>query len=61
MLFFILLWFSVGIQFAMFRYNSVSLTMGMNDAKYPGSPGKWIPSEHYMITIHNNNSSGLKL
>ena len=53
MLIFILLWFSVGIQFTMFGYNSVSLTMGMNDAKYPGPPGEWIPSEYN----ENNNKS----
>ena len=46
MLLLIFLWLSEGIQLPMFWYNSISLTMGMNDAKYPGPPGEWIPSKH---------------
>ena len=48
-LFSILIWFSICIKLSVFRNNSISLGMGMDDAKNSIFFGKWIPSNQILI------------
>ena len=53
MLFVVLLRFSVGVEFSVLGHDSVSLAMGVNDAKNSRPPGKGIPSTILMTPLEH--------
>ena len=54
MLFVVLLGFSVGVEFSVLGHDSVSLAMGVNDAKNSRPPGERIPSTILMTPFRTS-------
>ena len=56
MFFSIFIRFSICVQFSMFRHDSISFRMSVDDSKYSIFLGKWIPSKIkvYQLKINKN-------